>query len=317
MSIGSDYPGRLGRISTQLGQDLANGKTLAEAVAAEEGQFPPLYRAVVESGMRSGRLSLALEALAEFARSYQEMRRAMVSALTYPLLVLMFGYILAMTFMSQVIPRFVSAFGLLDVTPSRLMIGLERASRTVIYWGPILPAVVVVLILAWVWTGRARSLPTGGAVIRRIPWMRAMLANAQAANFARLLALLVEHDVPLADAIDLAAGASAGGALMREGRGVAERLRQGATIDAALKPAAAFPPLLKWLMITGQRQHALVGSLNHAAVTYKRRALMQAELARTLLPTIFLVLIGAVATYLVVSLLFVPFTNLLTNLSQG
>jgi type II secretory pathway component PulF len=173
-----------------------------------------------------------------------------------------------------------------------------------------------VLILAWLWTGRAQSLRAGGSLIRRVPWMRAMLSNAQAANFSRLLAILLEHDVPLADAVDLAARAGAGGALMQAGQGVAERLRQGATIDDALKPATAFPPLLKWLMITGQRRHALVGSLNHAAATYKRRALLQAELARTFLPTFFLVLIGAVATYLVVSLLFVPFTNLLTNLSS-
>jgi len=316
MSIGGDYPGRLGRISTQLGQDLAEGKTLAEAVAADERQFPPLYRAVVEAGMRSGRLASALEALAEFARSYQEMRRALVLALTYPLLVLIFGYLLAIGFMTQVIPRFVSAFGLLDLTPNRLILGLESASRTVLYWGPILPAIVAALIFAWLWSGRARMLPTGGGLVRRIPWMRAMLANAQAANFARLLALLVEHDVPLADGIDLAARASANGALMREGQEVAQRIRQGAAIDKALKTTRAFPPLLKWLIITGHRQRSLVGSLNHAAVTYKRRALMHAELARTFLPTLFLVLIGALGTYIVVSLLFVPFASLLTNLSH-
>jgi general secretion pathway protein F len=244
------------------------------------------------------------------------MRRALVMALTYPMLVLMFGYLLAIGFMTQVIPRFVSAFGLLDLTPNRMLLGLDAASRTVFYWGPILPIVLVVLMLAWIWTGRARMLPTGGWLIRRIPWMRAMLANAQAANFSRLLALLVEHDVPLADGIELAARSSANRVLIREGCEVAERIRQGSPVAEALNPTSVFPPLLKWLIITGQRQRSLVGSLNHAAVTYRRRALMQAEMVRTFLPTVFLVLIGAIGTYLVTSLLFVPFASLLTNLSH-
>lgn len=317
MSIGSDYPGRLGRISSQLGQDLAEGKSLQEAVSAEGSRFPPLYRAVVEAGMRSGRLSLALEALTDFARSYREMRRALVLALMYPLTVLVFGYLLAIGFMVVIVPRFLSTFTQLDLKPNRLMLALSAASESVMYWGPVLPIILVLLLLAWAWTGRARLLPSGGRLIRRIPWMRGMLRNTQAANFAKLLGLLIAHDVPLPDGIELAARAGANPEMIRDAKEVADRIRRGESISEVFDQTSAFPPLLKWLIITGHRQRTLVSSLDHASITYRRRALMQAELVRTFLPTFFLLSIGAVGTYVVTSVLFLPFASLLTNLSHG
>ena len=46
---------------------LQRGESLAEAIKAEKGMFPPLYAAMVEAGVRSGNLSAALEGLGKLA----------------------------------------------------------------------------------------------------------------------------------------------------------------------------------------------------------------------------------------------------------
>ena len=223
---------------------------------------------------------------------------------------------LSLAFMLVVVPRFVDAFSLLGLPDNRMLLALEAASRTVMYWGPVLPALMFAVVLTWLWSGRASMLPTGGRLLRRVPWMRGMLANAQAANFAKLFSLLVSHDVPLADGIELAARAGGNRDLIRDGEAIAGQIRQGKAIPEAFEAALSFPPLLKWLIVTGFRQRSLAGSLEHAAATYRRRALMQAELARTFLPTVFLILIGAMGTYIVTTLLFLPFASMLTDLSH-
>ena len=315
MSVGDDLPGRLGKISQSLATDLANGMTLDQAVAAEGASFPPLYRAVVEAGIRSGRLASALEALAGFARSYAELRRVIALAMIYPLMVMAFAYALAMAFVFYLLPRLLDAFQTLGLPSNRMLDTVRAAGRTAIYWGPMPPLLLLSVMLMWRMTGRARSFASAGGMTRWFPWVRGMFANAQAANFADLLALLVGHSVPFADGLELAAGSSANLAMMSEAREIAARIRLGAPAAEAWPASGAFPPLLRWLIVSASREGALVESLRYAAESYRRRALLQAELLRAFLPTILLILIGAVATYLVAALFFIPFADMIGRLS--
>src|SRR3954466_9501814 len=76
MGVGGDLPGRLGRIASAIGRRMESGQTLPEALEAEGPAVPATYRAVVEAGLKSGRLAEALEGLATFARNYVELRKS-------------------------------------------------------------------------------------------------------------------------------------------------------------------------------------------------------------------------------------------------
>ena len=60
---GADIKGRLGQIAGALGNRMSRGENLVQALDGEKKTIPPLYRAVVEAGARSGRLPVALEGL--------------------------------------------------------------------------------------------------------------------------------------------------------------------------------------------------------------------------------------------------------------
>ncbi len=68
LGFGIEVPGRLGAVATALGERMERGESLAEAVRDERLNLPATYRAVVEAGLRSGRLAAALEDLAAYAR---------------------------------------------------------------------------------------------------------------------------------------------------------------------------------------------------------------------------------------------------------
>src|SRR3954468_5174792 len=69
-AAGRDLSGKLGRVTSSLGERMGGGQSLPGALAAEGDRFPKVYRAVVEAGVRSGRLASALEGLAGYARGY-------------------------------------------------------------------------------------------------------------------------------------------------------------------------------------------------------------------------------------------------------
>ncbi len=109
IEAGRDLQGRLGALSTEMGRHLGEGKLLPEVIENSGGALPDVYRAVIEAGIRSGRLSRALEGMASIARGYAEARRAVGMALLYPLIVASLAYTLAVLFLTQITPRFVSA----------------------------------------------------------------------------------------------------------------------------------------------------------------------------------------------------------------
>jgi type II secretory pathway component PulF len=317
IDAGGDLRGRLGAIATALGDRMGRGEGLAQALEAEGERIPRVYRAVVEAGLRTGRLAVALEGLTRFARSYAEMRRVIGLALVYPLVVLTVAYALFVGFVVAVAPRFVAMIRSFHLPARGPAFALAWLGETAIYWGPVGPVVLLGLALWWGRSGRASLLEPGwaGAMLGWVPGMRRMIAQTKAANFAELLALLIEHRVPFAEAVELAADATGDPAMRRAAAEVAAATRGGASMPESVRGSHLFPPLLNWMVVAGQQQGAVAPALRHAAQNYRRRALYQADLIRVFLPTTLVVLIGASATLLYALTLFVPFSNLLFNLS--
>jgi type II secretory pathway component PulF len=313
VEAGRDIRGRLGAVSTELGLRMGEGMRLPEAIAASAGGMPNVYRAVVEAGVRSGRLSQALEGMASIARGYAEARRAVGMALFYPIVVLILAYSLALFFVIELAPRFAATFQSLGLPPFMAMDVLERAGQTVVYWGPILPILLVLTALRWVWSGRSMVLDSGGfgPLLTRFPLIGSMIKSYRAANFAGLLALLIEHRVPLDEAVRLAGEASGDRKLSASAGQFAESIRQGGGPDCPPSKAQdAFPPLLSWMLTAGHRQGNLSEALGYLALTYRRRARSRAEFLKMALPSICIVGIGMSAVLVYALMLFIPMLNL-------
>jgi general secretion pathway protein F len=316
LAVGKELSGKSGRIAQALAERLNRGETLQQALKAEGEAFPGIYRAVVEAGLRAGRLSVALEGLARFARSYADLRRAIALALFYPLFVGMLAYALFVVFVVQLAPRFVGAFQSFRIEVARPLAYMTWLGDNLAYWGWIIPALLVIFMLWWLSTGRAALVQPSraGGLLRRLPWMKSILDSTEAANFADLLALLLEHFVPFDEAVTLAADASGDRALREAAGGLAQATQRGESLSQCLGRQSTLPPLLRWMMASGQRQGTLVSALKHAAKTYRHRALDKAELIRVFLPTLLLVAIGASATLVFALTLFVPFSRMLSEL---
>lgn len=307
-AIGGDMPGKLGRISRDLAERMKRGQSLGEVLAERSRDFPPVYRAVVEAGLRCGRLSVALEGLAEATRRLAEMRRAVASAFVYPLIVLLVAWGLFTLFVTKLAPNIAPVLHSFHSSGADSVTLLARWGESAAYWAGIVPLLVLLLFGSW-WFASARpSLVQSrwsGLAFGWFPWARRMLRYARTATLAEVLALLVEHAVPLDEALELAGAASGAPRTSQATRRLADAVRRGEPLSAAHGERIAFPPMLRWLMSSGGQRGTLVASLRHAAQTYRSRALRQAHRVRLMLPLVLTVVIGggAALAYATTSLL--------------
>jgi general secretion pathway protein F len=314
-----DIRGKLGRIAGALGKRMSRGESLVQALDGEKQTIPPLYRAVVEAGARSGQLPVALEGLARYVRGYSEARHAIGLALWYPVLVLSLAYMLFIGMIWMCMRRFVETFESLGLTVATPLRWLMRLDETIPYWWPIGPVLLVALAILWYRSGKAAQFQAGAwNALRLFPWMRLLLNDYQTANFAELLSLLLEHQVTYPSALILAAEATGDTRLKRGAAQLADAVNRGEPAGTALAAIdrKTLRPMLRWVLATGQEQGSLVSSLHDLADLYRKRAKYQAEKLQVLLPVVLMIGIGGTATLCYGLALFVPIASLLNQLGS-
>ncbi len=317
--LAKDMPGRSGKLAAMLAQRMERGETLAEVFADESAGFPPVYRAVVQAGWRSGRLPLALESLAGSARRLAEARRMVAASIIYPLIVFLVAWGAFVLFTVKMAGSILAMFEDFHVPGQTLMATLVRWGESAAYWGPAVPLVVVVLVGAW-WHCSARAAlvepRAAGWFLGWLPWTGRMLRQSRVASFADVLALLVESRVPLPEGIVLAAETVGGARLVASARQIAEALKRGEPLASTQLKDTGLPPLAAWLLVAGERRGALLPALRHTAETYRQRARYLAEKARVFVPIVLTLVIGGGAVAVYAALVFGSWFNILNTLAR-
>jgi type II secretory pathway component PulF len=324
VEVARDLAGRPGKLADLLGRRMSAGESLGQILASQPGQFPPVWLAVVEAGLRSGQLAAALESMSTTTRRVAELRKTVGAALLYPLVVLAVAYAIFVFLVTRLSPVTSRAYEDLTRTSEPILSGLTWLGQTAVWWAIWLPLAVALLLGAW-WHRSSRadwSRDSG----RHARWWHRWTAPGRAigrplrdgrmAAFAEILALLVQQRVPLQQAIVLAGDASGDRALAEASRQIAEGLQRGEVPARRADLPRLFPPLLGWLLVTGRQQPQLREALSRAAARYREHAARSATWTAVYLPIILTVVLGGAATLLVALVTLVPFWRLLYTLTQ-
>ena len=214
----------------------------------------------------------------------------------------------------------------MEMPGSDAFVPLVVCGRGARIWGPLGPAILIVLAGLW-WYGATRATVAGSRAAMRFfgwaPWLRQTLRWSRAASFTEILALLVENSVPLDQSLSLAGEASGDSEVAAAAEELADAVRRGAATGAEKQPTTrsgsseVLPRLLVLRITGGLPQQALLPALRHAAENYHRHALYQADLARLWLPVVLTLLLSGAVTLFCALAVFLPYTTILRTLTHG
>jgi len=321
--LADDLPGRSGKVAVMLAQRLEQGQPLGRILADHPDVFPPVYRAVVEAGLRAGRLEAALESLAGCARRLADTRRTALLSLVYPLVVFVVAWAMFTVFTVVVAEPMLDFFPQSSDLPALVLAARAGLARLVVWrdsaalWGPGVPLAIVALAGFW-WLSSRRAWLLEPRLADRflgwLPWTGHMLRLLRAASLADVLAMLVEHRVPLDEAIVLSARTVGGSRLEPAAEQIAAALKRGQPLGPNVVRRGDLPSVLAWLMVAGYRRGSLGQTMRYAADVYHRRARHQAEKIRLFLPIVLTLTIGGGVTLLYVLFVLGTWLSLLRTL---
>lgn len=305
-----------GPLAQRLASRLSSGESLAAALDAERAHVPSAYRAVVAAGLRSGRLPEALETVASLAESMQSFRRGLALSAVYPLFVVALAYLLFVWFIVQGVPVFAEMSETMRLPESEILDGLLWLRGGVALWGWLLPLAGAALLAGGLVIGRMRSrgwLDLTGGLVRWVPGAGRVVTELRRGWFCQLLAGLLEHGVPLPEALDLSGDAMSDDRIQHASRRLADALRTGESLQSRLPMEREFSPLIRWMIAADDA--ALPMALRRAAEVQLFRARRLADWLHTVLPVAAVVLIGGGAVLVYCLAIFLPLTSLLHQLT--
>jgi general secretion pathway protein F len=311
--IAADYRGGAGRLAGRLHAHAAAGKSLAEAVAAEGDALPPVYRAVVDAGLKSGRLSAALEGFADAAVRVADLRRIAAQAALYPLLVFIVAWVMLLIVLVLVLPR----FDWLEIQDRFWATPLRVLAPVALPLGVAVPLAAVIFAYVW-WRQSAIAGPAGAPLgpVRWIPGVRRARQLSGEAAFADMLHLLLSCRLPLVDALPLAAEASGLNPLRHPAAELAAGLAAGRPISSQVASARHLPPLVRAALFTSRTPASLIAGLQRAAQLYRDRAAAWIGYVAVALPVAATLAMGGLVVGAYAVLVFQPYITTLKEMAS-
>ncbi|MEA1652762.1 type II secretion system F family protein [Nitrospirillum sp. BR 11164] len=273
------------------------GDSLAAALAAQGGVFPPEFIGLVAAGEQGGSLAAALGHLATLEEDRAQFRQRLVSAMTYPALIGLLTLAALALMAGYVLPQFQDLFAgskakLPAATAAVLAIG-DLLGR----FGPGLLAGGALAVLA---TLRAYRQPELRLRMDRMllvatgPLGR-LIGDAQLALYTRTLASLLSGGVPLASALATAGGCVANRALAGAADRVRVAVRGGSDLSRAVQAEPLFPRRLSRMLAMAEQTASLPqGLLDLSKVLERERGLALDRALSLVTPVLTLVLGGMV-----------------------
>jgi type II secretory pathway component PulF len=308
--------GRLKKITSVLADDLQSGLTLPQALA-KQGQRVPPYAALVSAGVRTGKLHEVLAVLSQYARSMTDLRQVIFGAMVYPLMVIILSLSMIGFLIVYLVPEFENLYADFRLKLPNLTEGLIQISKQPIH-NLVVPVAGLVLGMGAVKIVLGRT-PWGqrswARFVYSIPLFGTLIRSSRLAAFTELLAIMVDHEVPLAEAFRLAGAASHDPIMASAAKGVYQDLAEGQPLGIVMHRHHLVPELVAWMTSLGERRGTLGPTLHQASQLYKRQAEMRAALLRSAFPGFLILITALLMSGLFVIILILPLFYLIQNIS--
>ena len=294
------------------------GSTLSAAMRQHEKVFDALYVNLVEAGETGGILDTILQRLSSYIEKNVKLKRAVKSALVYPVAVLGVAAAVITLLLWKVVPIFATLFLGLGVNlplPTRIVIGLSNFVGS-IFGFLILVALIGTIIGLKVWYGTPAGRMTLDRVLLKLPLVGILLRKIAVARFTRTLGTLISSGVPILEGLEITAKTAGNAVIEKSLMEVRKGLEAGRNLADPLRETDVFPGMVTQMIGVGEQTGAMDAMLQKIADFYEDEVDAAVKDLLAALEPAMIVFLGVVVGGIVISM-YLPLFSLIGQLSSA
>ena len=287
-----------------LKEDLVQGKRLGNSMKKFPGVFSDTYISMVSAGDSSGNLDTVFSKLADYLEESASIRQKVISALTYPLILIGFSLIVIISLLAFVLPQVVNQFikaGAELPFITKFLIGISNN---------IIPILIVVLFFAVglyylykKYTNNKDNKIFIDKKILAIPFLGNFILNSELERFSSTMELLLASgtnlDIALGECSKIFNNQYLSNIVMNAKNDVIE----GKDFIASMKYGQVFPDIFIQLISSGYRSGNLEKMFNKVSNFMKSEIENKRSVFLSLLEPIVIIFMGGFIMMIVLAIL--------------
>jgi type IV pilus assembly protein PilC len=297
-----------------VADDVESGSTLSEALTKHPKCFDRLYVGMIKAGEAGGVLDTILDRLSGFMEKSLKLKKKVIGALIYPIVVSVVAVGILAGIMKFVIPAFQKMFQETGITLPAMTELLIGTSSFVQNWWFAIPIFPIVLVLA---LKALKAHPRTKFMLDKMtlymPVFGTIIHKSTISRFSRTLGTLISSGVPILESLSITREATTNDVIAKAIDDVHASIREGESIAKPLQEAGVFDDMMVNMIDIGEETGELDKMLNKIADNYDDDVDVAVESLSSIIEPILIVGMGGAVGFIVIAL-FLPLIQLIEKL---
>jgi general secretion pathway protein F len=297
-------------VLSDLRQKVNEGASLAKALQDHPKVFSSIYANMVEAGEASGTLEIVLLRLADFTESQVKLKNKIKGAMTYPIIMGVFGFVMMNVIFIFVIPKIAKIFiSMKKELPFITQVCIWISNFLVSYWW-----LVIIGVLASIYgTMRYISSPKGmskwHSLQLKLPILGVLVKMINVSRFCSTLGTLMNSGVPILTALTIVKNLIPNIHMKDAIDKARQSVSEGASLAQPLAQSGYFPPLVTHMIKLGERSGELEPMLKIISENYEDQVQSRISGLTSVLEPIMMICLGTAIGFIVFAVV-IPMMNM-------
>jgi type IV pilus assembly protein PilC len=298
----------------EVAGEVESGSTLSDAFAKHPKIFDRLYVNMIKAGEAGGVLDTILERLAQFMEKSLRLRKKVIGAMIYPVVVSTVAVCILAGIMKFVIPAFAEMFkeiGLQLPLMTQILLGISDFVRDYFLLLLLLPFVFWGIYRGIVSNARGRFLMDKFKL--NMPLFGTIIKKSTISRFCRTLGTLISSGVPILEALAIIKETTGNDVVTKAVDDVYGSIREGESIARPMGASGVFDDIIVNMVDIGEETGELDKMLMKVADNYDDDVDIAVESLTSIMEPVLIVFMGGAIGFIVIAL-FLPLIDLIKGL---
>ncbi len=296
--------------------ELTTGQTFSEALRRQSGSFPALLVNMVKSSEMTGSVEKTLDEMSEYYQEIEDTKKAIIGAVAYPAVVMVFAIGIVIFMLTYIVPKFVDVYKSMNADINAItQICLDLSAflqNNYLY----LILGVLVIVFGFVYSfKKVKAFRTAmQRLFMHLPIVGKLIIAKEMTLFARTFASLQKNNVLLTDSIDILSKITNNEIYRELMLRTVNNLIKGNKMSETFTNHWAVPDIAKFMIVTGESTGELAEMLDKVADYYQKEEKNTVASIKTFIEPVMIVGLAVVVGFILVAIL-IPMFDIYSTVS--
>ena len=298
--------------------DLTMGHSFSEALQKQENVFPPLLINMIKAAEATGELESTLDDMIDYYTDIDTTRREMISAITYPIIVTLFAFVVVGFILLYVIPQFSQIYASMDVKISGMTLSLLNLSIFLqeYLFSIILFIALIVIIIVLLYKRIKPFRKTLQIIGMKTPLFGKIILYNEMTIFSKTFSSLLKNNVNITQSVDILSKVTTNEIYKEIMLKTINNIAVGDKISLAFKDQWAIPEIAYHMIVTGESTSQLAQMMEKVADFYQEQHHNLITSLKSMIEPILIMLLAVIVGFILISVV-IPMFDMYDSIALG